>query len=82
MTVEGMRRILGDAAIGKTDEQLKRYIEELQTIAADMYDHLTGVTDEDKLEEIRWAAYLHDHDFPNEQDDRHFWEKCGAEASK
>ena len=82
MTADGMRRILGDAANGKTDQQLERYIAELQIIASDMYDHLTGVTEEDKVEEIRWSAYLHDHDFPNEQDDRHFWEKYGEESSK
>jgi hypothetical protein len=47
-----------------------------------MYDHLIGLTEADKVEEIRWAAYLHDHDFPKERDDQHFWEKYGEETSK
>jgi hypothetical protein len=41
MTVDGMRRILGDAANGKTDQQLEKYIAELQTIASDMHDYMT-----------------------------------------
>jgi hypothetical protein len=40
------------------------------------------VTEADKVEEIRWAAYLHDHDPPDERDDQRFWEKYGEEASE
>lgn len=82
MTVDEIRRILGRTANVKTDQQLEKYIAELQTIASDMYDFLTGVTEVGKVEEIRWAAYLHDHDSPQEPDDQHFWEKYGEEASK
>jgi hypothetical protein len=60
MTTGEIRRILGIAADGKTDEQLERYISQLQTIASDMYDHLAGVTELDKLNDMRWAAYLHE----------------------
>jgi hypothetical protein len=81
MTGDQMREILGHAANGKTDKQLEKYIAELQTVASDMYDHLIGITEGDKVQDIRWAAYLHDNDFPTEQDDQQFWVKYGAEAS-
>jgi hypothetical protein len=82
MTIEQMREILGDAADGKTNQQLEKYITELQGIASLMYADLIGITEKEKAEDVRWAAYLHEHALPLEQDDRQFWDKYGAEAIK
>jgi hypothetical protein len=40
LTVDQCRKLLGDAANGKTDEQIERLRDELSTVANQMYDHL------------------------------------------
>lgn len=42
LSIQECRTLLGDAAIGKTDEQIEVFRDELVNVANQMYDHLQG----------------------------------------
>lgn len=79
LSVEDCRRIMGADAEGWPDEKIERLRDRLEALAEELYP-VIGQRAAEKLEDIRWAAYVHqngldetdlivDPDFADEDDD-------------
>lgn len=60
LTVDECRTILGDSVSGQSDEQIAKMLNDLEQLAAIMYDELIRVARKD-VDAVRWAAYANEH---------------------
>lgn len=56
MTVQECRDILGASVAGKSDDQIAKMLDDLECLAATMYDDLMNRARAD-IEAVRWTAY-------------------------
>jgi len=60
MTVQECREILGESVTGKSDEQIAAMLDDLEHLAAILYEDVTKQARAD-LEAVRWTAYAMEH---------------------
>lgn len=60
MTVQECREILGESVTGKSDEQIAAMLDDLERLAAILYDDVRRQASTD-LEAVRWTAYAVEH---------------------
>lgn len=60
MTVQECREILRESVTGKSDEQIAGMLDELEHLAAILYEDVTKQAQSD-LEAVRWTAYAMEH---------------------
>jgi hypothetical protein len=60
MTVQECREILGESVTGKSDEQIAAMLDDLEHLAAILYDDVRRQASTD-LEAVRWTAYAVEH---------------------
>lgn len=56
MTVQECRDILGPSVADKSDDQIAKMLDDLECLAATMYDDLMNRARID-IEDVRWTAY-------------------------
>ena len=60
MTVQECREILGESVTGKSYEQIAAMLDDLEHLAAILYDDVTKQAQAD-LDAVRWTAYAMEH---------------------